>query len=109
DLISRGGYKVSAVEIESLLLAHPKVAEVAVVGMPDPDLGERMCAFVAPRITTDPPSLDELLSVLREQRVAKFKWPERLEIVDALPRNPVGKILKRSLREELRAEGGVPG
>jgi acyl-CoA synthetase (AMP-forming)/AMP-acid ligase II len=104
DLISRGGYKVSAVEIESLLLAHPKVAEVAIVGMPDRDLGERLCAFVAPRAIGDPPTLDELVAVLREQQVAKFKWPERLEIVDALPRNPVGKILKRSLREELREE-----
>jgi acyl-CoA synthetase (AMP-forming)/AMP-acid ligase II len=103
DLISRGGYKISAVEVESLLLAHPKVAEVAIVGMPDPDLGERLCAFVAPRTAGDPPTLDELVGLLAGQQVAKFKWPERLEIVDALPRNPVGKILKRSLRDGLRA------
>jgi non-ribosomal peptide synthetase component E (peptide arylation enzyme) len=103
DLISRGGYKVSAVEIESLLLAHPKVAEVAIVGMPDRDLGERLCAFVAPRVADEPPLLEELIALLAAQQVAKFKWPERLEIVDALPRNPVGKILKRTLREGLRA------
>jgi acyl-CoA synthetase (AMP-forming)/AMP-acid ligase II len=101
DLISRGGYKISAVEIESLLLAHPKVAEVAIVGMPDRDLGERLCAFVAPRRSEDPPTLDELIAVLAQEQVAKFKWPERLEVVSALPRNPVGKILKRSLRDQL--------
>jgi acyl-CoA synthetase (AMP-forming)/AMP-acid ligase II len=101
DLISRGGYKVSAVEIESLLLGHPKVAAAALVGMPDERLGERICAFVEPRDRTDPPTLDELTEVLRSHEVARFKWPERLEILAELPRNPVGKILKRSLRQLL--------
>jgi acyl-CoA synthetase (AMP-forming)/AMP-acid ligase II len=105
DLISRGGYKVSAVEIESLLSAHPKVGEVALVGMPDPVLGERLCAFVAPRVPGDEPTLDSLLDLLRTAEVARFKWPERLEIVPALPRNPVGKILKRELRRRLVPEG----
>ncbi len=109
DLISRGGYKISAVEIESLLSAHPKVREVALVGMPDERLGERLCAFVAPRDPADPPSLDELIEVLRDQQVARFKWPERLELVEVLPRNPVGKILKRDLREQLRAESADAG
>lgn len=104
DLISRGGYKVSAVEVESMLLAHPKVAEVALVGMPDERLGERLCAFVAPRVGQAPPTLDELIELLRGQQVARFKWPERLEILDELPRNPVGKILKRTLRDRLRVE-----
>jgi acyl-CoA synthetase (AMP-forming)/AMP-acid ligase II len=104
DLISRGGYKISAVEIESLLSAHPKVAEVAVVGMPDERLGERLCVFVAARDPNNPPTLDELIAVLRDQQVAQFKWPERLELVGELPRNPVGKILKRTLREQLRSE-----
>ncbi|WP_426563811.1 class I adenylate-forming enzyme family protein [Angustibacter sp. McL0619] len=104
DLISRGGYKVSAVEVESLLQAHPKVAEAALVGMPDPRLGERLCLFVAPAEKGNPPTLDELVELLRGQQVARFKWPERLEVVDALPRNPVGKILKRSLRAQLREE-----
>jgi len=102
DLISRGGYKVSAVEIESLLLAHPKVAAAALVGMPDELLGERICAFVEPRDPADPPGLSDLLDLLRAQEVARFKWPERLELVTELPRNPVGKILKRTLREQLR-------
>lgn len=102
DLISRGGYKISAVEVESLLSAHPQVAEVAVVGMPDDRLGERVCAFVTPH--GHPPTLEQLLDLLRAQEVARFKWPERLEIVAALPRNPVGKVLKRALREGLRSD-----
>jgi acyl-CoA synthetase (AMP-forming)/AMP-acid ligase II len=107
DLISRGGYKVSAVEIESLLLSHPKVAAAALVGMPDDRLGERICAFVEPRDPADPPDLEELLDVLRTHQVARFKWPERLEILAELPRNPVGKILKRTLREQLRSANAV--
>jgi acyl-CoA synthetase (AMP-forming)/AMP-acid ligase II len=107
DLISRGGYKVSAVEIESLLLAHPKVAESALVGMPDDLLGERLCLFVAPRSVDDPPTLEELVDVLREQQVARFKWPERLEVLAELPRNPVGKVLKRELRDQLRQEAAA--
>jgi acyl-CoA synthetase (AMP-forming)/AMP-acid ligase II len=102
DLISRGGYKISAVEIESLLLSHPKVAAVALVGVPDDRLGERVCAVVEPRDAKQPPELEERLDVLRSHEVARFKWPERLEIMAELPRNPVGKILKRSLRERLR-------
>lgn len=102
DLISRGGFKISAAEIEALLSAHPKVAEVGVVGMPDDRLGERVCAFVAPQDPQDPPTLDQLLDLLRDKEVSRFKWPERLQLVTALPRNPVGKILKRTLREQLR-------
>jgi len=107
DLISRGGYKISAAEIEGLLATHPKVAEVALVGMPDERLGERPCAFVVPRTPEDPPTQDELVSHLESQHVARFKWPERLEIIDVLPRNPIGKILKRSLRDQLRAQTGA--
>lgn len=104
DLISRGGYKVSAVEVESLLGGYLKVAEVAVVGMPDERLGERLCAFVVPRDPADPPTLEELVETLRGQEVARFKWPERLELLEALPRNPIGKVLKRDLRQGLRDE-----
>lgn len=106
DLISRGGYKISAVEVESLLSAHPKVREVAVVGMPDERLGERLCAFVVASDPEDPPSLEDLLGGLNSQGLAHFKWPERLEVVEELPKNPVGKILKRTLRETLVTESG---
>lgn len=103
DLISRGGYKISAAELEGLLSAHPKVAEVGVVAVPDARLGERVCAVAVARDPGDPPTLDELNQLLADAQVARFKWPERLELIDALPRNPVGKILKRTLREGLRS------
>ncbi|WP_279581479.1 AMP-binding enzyme [Fodinicola feengrottensis] len=91
----RGGMNISPAEVEGLIAAHPAVTEVAVVGVPDPVLGERVCAVV---VLSAELSLASLTNFLREQRVASYKLPERLEIVDALPRNPVGKVLKRELR-----------
>lgn len=108
DLISRGGYKVSAAEIEALLIAHDDIVEVALVGMPDERLGERPCAFVVPRDPASPPTLDDLVQLLQDKEVARFKWPERLVIVEALPRNPIGKVLKRDLRQRLRDETTSP-
>ena len=105
DLIVRGGYKISAAEIEAIVTADPRITEAAAVAMPDPDLGERLCLFVVP--ADDAVTLDDVLDIVRAADVAKFKWPERLEIVNALPRNPVGKILKRELREQLRETTGV--
>jgi non-ribosomal peptide synthetase component E (peptide arylation enzyme) len=90
-----------------MLLSHPKVAAAALVGLPDDRLGERICAFVEPRDPSQPPELAELVEHLRAQQVARFKWPERLEVLAELPRNPVGKILKRSLRERLRDAASV--
>jgi acyl-CoA synthetase (AMP-forming)/AMP-acid ligase II len=101
DLIIRGGYNISAVEIEGLLIGDPGVDQVAAVAMPDERLGEKVCLFVVPRDPAAPPDLDRLIARLREQGVARFKWPERLEIVPDLPRNPIGKILKRELRTRL--------
>ena len=98
DLIIRGGFKISAAELEGLVIADERVAEVAAVAMPDERLGERVCLFVVPREGSTAPTLDEIIASLREQEVATFKWPERLEILDALPRNAIGKILKRDLR-----------
>jgi acyl-CoA synthetase (AMP-forming)/AMP-acid ligase II len=94
---------ISSEEIEGLLAACPGVQEVAVVGVPDRILGEKLCACVvsAPGQRV---SLDDLVQFLRgQQRVAAYKLPEYLLQVDALPRNPVGKILKRELREQARA------
>jgi 3-phosphoshikimate 1-carboxyvinyltransferase len=98
DLINRGGEKVPVAEIEQLLYAHPAVSEVAIVAMPDERLGERACAFVVLR---DGAELDfgAMVAYLDEQRVAKTYWPERLELVPALPRTPSGKIQKFVLRE----------
>lgn len=100
DVIIRGGMNIAPAELEGLLSGHPKVGDVAVVGYPDPDLGERTCAIVVPS-EEGTPTLEELVGYLRDQRIASYKLPERLEIVGVLPRNPVGKVLKRELRETL--------
>jgi cyclohexanecarboxylate-CoA ligase len=98
DIIIRGGENISASEIEGLLLAHPKVADVALIGVPDPRLGERACAVVVASDPSDLPSLVELTGFLRDGGLRVYALPERLEIVDALPRNATGKVLKHELR-----------
>jgi acyl-CoA synthetase (AMP-forming)/AMP-acid ligase II len=103
DIIIRGGYNISSQEVENYLLSHPKVQEAAVVGMPDEKLGERMCAYVVP-IKDATLTLDDLTALLTEKGVAKYKFPERMEIIDAIPRNPVGKIMKKTLREDIIAK-----
>jgi 2,3-dihydroxybenzoate-AMP ligase len=100
DFINRGGEKISCEEIENLMFAHPKVKTATLVAMPDAVFGEKACAFV---VLHPGQSLgfDELIGFLRDQQIATFKLPERLEIVDELPVSPVGKILKRQLREAI--------
>lgn len=99
DLVIRGGMNIAPAELEGLIADHPAVVDVAVIGDPDEVLGERVAAVVslAPGQTL---TLDELVEFLRGKQIASFKLPERLEIRDELPRNPVGKILKRVLRED---------
>jgi 2,3-dihydroxybenzoate-AMP ligase len=97
DVISRGGEKVNAEEVEGLLSRHPAIAEAAVVAMPDARLGERACAFVVAR--GEAVTLDDIREHLAALGVAKFKWPERIEWVSRLPRSNLGKVDKRSLRE----------
>jgi 2,3-dihydroxybenzoate-AMP ligase len=102
DTINRGGEKISSEEVENLILAHPAVLNVAVVAMPDPVLGERMCACVIPRPGATL-TLDELTRFLiHDRRVAKFKLPERLELRDEFPTTAVGKVSKKDLREQVR-------
>jgi 2,3-dihydroxybenzoate-AMP ligase len=102
DMINRGGEKISAEEVENLILAHPSVHLTAVVAMPDPLLGERACACVVPRERASL-TLAELVSFLEERGIARFKLPERLELLDALPLTSVGKISKAALRERVAA------
>jgi long-chain acyl-CoA synthetase len=97
DLIIRGGLNVYPHDVEEVLAAHPGVAEVAVVGVPDPTYGEEVEAYVVRRIGTDATE-EELLAHCRE-RLAKYKTPRRIAFVPDLPRNQVGKVLKRVLRE----------
>jgi 2,3-dihydroxybenzoate-AMP ligase len=101
DQINRGGDKISAEELENHLLAHPSVHDAAVVAMPDPVMGERTCAFLVIRPATTPPSLRELKDFLRDRGVAAYKFPDRIETVDAFPRTPVGKIAKKTLATRL--------
>lgn len=106
DIIKTGGYKVSALEIEETLLTHPDIAECAVVGIPDPVWGERVCAAVVvkPGRTLD---LEMLRSWTRE-RLASYKAPRDLRIVENFPRNPMGKVLKPELGKILEGSAHHP-
>ncbi|MHB8264218.1 MAG: class I adenylate-forming enzyme family protein [Acidimicrobiales bacterium] len=101
DIVIRGGFNISAAEVENLAIAHPGIADTAVVATPDEILGERVCIFVVPTDPLSPPSLDQITGFLREQNLATYKLPEQLELVEEIPRNPVGKILKGQLRNRL--------
>jgi len=104
DLIDRGGEKINVEEVELLVAGHPAVAEIALIGMPDPRLGERGCAYVVPRDPQNPPALADICSYLEAEGLAKYKWPERLELIDALPRTQVGKVSKVTLRADIGAK-----
>lgn len=96
DMYIRGGYNVHPTEVEQVLEGHPEVAEVAVVGRPDPVMGEVGVAVVAPRDRSRPPTLEELRA-FGAAALARHKLPEALELVDSLPRNPTGKVDRRHL------------
>ncbi|MGV9341849.1 acyl-CoA synthetase [Streptomyces sp. NPDC003688] len=98
DLVKSGGYKIGAGEIENALLELDSVRETAVTGEPDPDLGERVVAWVVPADPQSPPSLEELASHVA-RRLAPHKRPRVLRLLSALPRNDMGKVMKRSLGE----------
>lgn len=98
DIIIRGGMNISAAEVEGLVGSHESVAECAAVAFPDHDLGERLGLFVVAAPDAEP-TLETIVDHLRGLDVASYKLPERLELIDALPRNPVGKITKPDLRE----------
>ena len=97
DIVIRGGMNISAAEVEGLVSQLTTVAECAAVGFPDDVLGEKLGVFVTPA-TEAAPTLDDIVGHLKSTGVASYKLPERIEIVDALPRNPVGKVLKTELR-----------
>jgi len=106
DIVNRGGEKISAAEIEGLIDELADVADVAVVPEPDPELGERVAAFVVPRAGTRL-DLPGLTAQLRAAGVAAFKLPERLYLVDSLPQTAVGKTDKQALRRRLLEEGAA--
>jgi 2,3-dihydroxybenzoate-AMP ligase len=98
DMINRGGEKISCEEIENLIFRNRKVHQVSLVAMPDPVFGEKACAFVILK-PGETLGFDELINFLRQQDIASFKLPERLEVVEQLPTSLVGKILKGQLRQ----------
>lgn len=104
DCINRGGEKISAEEVENHILAHPHVDNCACVSMPDPVLGEKVCAFVTMK-NKQGMDLKKLTVFLEEERrIAKFKLPERLEVMESLPLTNVGKLDKKALREQIAAK-----
>lgn len=104
DVVIRGGENIPVVEIENLLYQHPAIAVVAIVGYPDRRLGERVCAFVSLKPGASF-SFQEMVGYLEGRQVAKQYWPERLEIVDDLPRTPSGKLQKFKLRAIAKSFG----
>jgi len=103
DIIIRGGFNISAAEVENLVLTHPGVQEVAAVAVPDDIMGEKTCILVVPKDKARPPTLEDIVAHLKQIGVAAYKLPESMKLIDVIPRNPVGKILKAQLRQHLRA------
>ncbi|GAB6062768.1 AMP-binding protein [Deferrisoma palaeochoriense] len=108
EMINRGGESISASEVERLVGAHPAVVAVAVVPMPDPDLGERVCAYVQLR-PGESASFEDIVSFLKERGASVLHWPERVVFVDDLPLTKTGKVDKVALRRDIAARLGVEG
>ena len=96
-MIRTGAEKVWPEEVERVLAGHPKVADVAVAGRPDPEWGSRVSAFVVPNVIDDPPSLEELRAHGAEH-LARFKLPRELSLVAEIPRTGTGKVRRHALR-----------
>lgn len=109
DVIIRGGVNISSREVEQAVAAHSDVADVAVVGMPDERLGERICAFLVLRDPASPVTVHDLAAHLDSLGIAKQRRPERVVVVGALPRTSTGKIIKRSLRDRAQELGPIEG
>jgi len=99
EIIIRGGANISVAEIEAKLISDPRIDQLAIVDVPDERLGERLCACVVPKNADDKLTLEDLTEIADRQGLAKYKWPEYLEIVDALPLSPAGKIQRPALKQ----------
>jgi acyl-CoA synthetase (AMP-forming)/AMP-acid ligase II len=113
EIVVRNGENISVAEVEAVLATHPAVADIAVVGLPDERLGELCCAVVAPVSGTEPPTLDDLAAHCRAAGLARYKTPERLAVLPAIPRNAMGKIQRSEVHaaiaqsDVLVREGGA--
>ncbi len=103
DIIKRGGESINAPEIEKLINGCPGVDMVGVVGMPDPDMGERICAYIQPRPGADL-SFDRIIGYLKDKKASVLQFPERIEFVDKMPLTAAGKLNKRALKEDIIAK-----
>lgn len=101
DIIVRGGENISSREVEDILLQHPQIHDACVVAMPDERLGERSCAYVVLKPPHLSLSLEEVVTFFNRKRVAKYKYPERVVIVEKLPRTASGKVQKYLLRQDI--------
>jgi acyl-CoA synthetase (AMP-forming)/AMP-acid ligase II len=101
DIIIRNGENIAAPEVEAIVAGSPKVADVAVVGLPDDVRGERVCAVVVAKDPGDPPVLAEIVEQCRRAGLARFKHVEHLELVDSLPRSPMGKLVKQEILQRI--------
>jgi non-ribosomal peptide synthetase component E (peptide arylation enzyme) len=106
EMIKRGGESISTVEIENLIISHPSVSAVAVVGMPDPVLGEKACAYIQPK-PGEKVSFDGIIAFLKEKDVSVLHLPERVETVDSLPLTKAKKLDKRALEENIKRKLGI--
>jgi non-ribosomal peptide synthetase component E (peptide arylation enzyme) len=104
DIINRGGMKISPAELDVVLEQHPDVLEAAVCAFPDERLGEKICACLVMQPEHSPPDLASLQDYLLERGFARFKLPERIELFDRLPRNPLGKVQRFALQEAVSAQ-----
>jgi non-ribosomal peptide synthetase component E (peptide arylation enzyme) len=105
DIINRGGMKISPAEIDVLLEGFPGLVEGAVCSYADEDMGERVCACVVVQAGSEAPGLQQIAGFLLDKGLAKFKLPEKLLILDALPRNPVGKVQRHELEQQVKEHG----
>jgi non-ribosomal peptide synthetase component E (peptide arylation enzyme) len=106
EMINRGGESISATEIERLISEHPQVAAVAVIPMPDPDLGERACAYIEPAQEACL-SFQEIISFLKSRKASVLQLPERIEFVEAMPYTQAQKLDKKALVQDIKRKLGA--
>jgi len=101
EIIIRGGANISPAEVETALSSDPRIRQISVVSMPDQRLGERLCACIVLTESSASLTLDDLKEMAKQAGLAKYKWPERIQILESLPMTSGGKVLRRVLQEQV--------